>query len=87
MAPRSKFCWNTRWIRSTRSCCNDPEVVHHGGNKPVEPVSAQEQAGLAALSRPMMPPNVSVRSLAGSVQQLQAWGNPPKGTQKRLVEE
>ena len=26
-----------------------PRQVHHGGNKPVEPVSAQEQAGLATL--------------------------------------
>ena len=49
-----------------------PRQVHHGGNKPVEPVSAQEQAGLAALLQAHDAAERIGQVISGSVQQLQA---------------
>ena len=61
-----------------------PRQVHHGGNKPVEPVSAQEQAGLAALLQAHDAAERIGQIISGSVQQLQA-RVILQGTQKRLV--
>ncbi len=68
---RSSPCWDTRWIRAHVRVVA-VQQVHHSGNKPVELVCAQEQAGLAALLKPLMPPDVSGQIISGSVQQLQA---------------
>ena len=61
-----------------------PRQVHHSGNKPVEPVSAQEQAGLAALLQAHDAAERIGQIISGSVQQLQA-RVILQGTQKRLV--
>ena len=61
-----------------------PRQVHHGGNKPVEPVSAQEQAGLATLLQTHNAAESIGQIISGSVQQFQA-GVILQGTQKRLV--
>ena len=61
-----------------------PRQVHHGGNKPVELVGAQEQAGLAALLQTHDAAERIGQVISGSVQQLQA-RVILQGTQKRLV--
>ena len=61
-----------------------PRQVHHGGNKPVEPVSAQEQAGLATLLQTHNAAESIGQIIGGSVQQFQA-GIILQGTQKRLI--
>ena len=61
-----------------------PRQVHNSGNKPVEHVSAQEQAGLAALLQAHDAAESFGQIISGSVQQFQA-GVILQGTQKRLV--
>ena len=61
-----------------------PRQVHHGGNKPVEPVGAQEQAGLATLLQTHDAAESIGQLISGSVQQFQA-RVILQGTQKRLV--
>ena len=61
-----------------------PRQVHHSGNKPVELVCAQEQAGLAALLQAHDAAERIGQIISGSVQQLQA-RVILQGTQKRLV--
>ena len=61
-----------------------PRQVHHGGNKPVELVCAQEQTGLAALLQAHNAAESSGQVISGGVEQFQA-RVVFQGTQKRLV--
>ena len=61
-----------------------PRQVHHGGNKPVELVCAQEQTGLAALLQAHNAAESFGQVISGGVEQFQA-RVIFQGTQKRLV--
>ena len=76
-----KFLLEHRWIPETRSCVTIPRQVHHGGNKPVEPVRAGTGGScgvLQAHDAERIGQIISGSAAAPGVVILQ-------GTQKRLV--